>query len=106
MTDSQKILRMEDFEEFVGETFIFSIEGVQQKVEGTLTRITKLSSGNQQEESGTRESFTLDFKFLPEANIGQCLFQVETAGGIPFPPMFLVPRRGDESGWYMDTLFN
>ena len=97
-------LELTDFEGFINETFVFSLEGVEQRVEGVLIRAEKLKTAIPP--GAARVPFVLEFKFPSDANIGQCLFQVETTTGDRFPPMFLVPRANDAEGWYMDATFN
>ena len=53
-----------------------------------------------------RTPFALDFRFPADCDLGQALFEVETAKGQKFPPMFLTPERGGEDGWYMVSFFN
>ena len=104
MPDTKEQLQLSDFDGLVNETFVFSLAGVEEKVEGVLIKAEPLKAGSPP--SAKRDPFVLDFKFPPNANIGQCMFQVETAKGAPLPPMFLVPRGNDEDGWYMDATFN
>jgi len=104
MPDAKAHLELSDFEDLVNETFVFSLEGVEQKAEGVLVKAGPIKSGAHP--GAVREPFLLEFMFASGANIGQCLFEVETAKGDRFPPMFLVPRGNDENGWYMDATFN
>jgi len=101
---SQMPLELSDFLDLVGESFIFSLEGVEPKVEGVLIKAEPFKSGSQP--GAARDSFVLEFKFPTGTNIGQCTFQVKTANGDRFPPMLLVPRAADGEGWYMDATFN
>lgn len=103
MLQTKKHLELADFEGLVNQTFVFSLEGVEQKVEGVLIKAEPIKSGINPE--AEREPFVLEFRFPAGANIGQCLFQVETAKGERLPLMFLVPRGSDEDGWYMDATF-
>ncbi len=103
MPDTLEQLELSDFVDLVNETFVFSLEGVEQKVEGVLIKAEPIKSGGMP--GGGREPFVLDFRFPAGANIGQCVFQVETAKGRQLPPMFLVPRGSDDDGWYMDSSF-
>lgn len=103
MPDTQKCLELSDFKGLVTENFVFSLEGVEQKVEGVLIKAGPIKSGSHA--GSVREPFVLEFRFPAGANLGQCTFQVETARGDRLPPMFLVPRGSDENGWYMDTIF-
>ena len=104
MLESKKHLELADFDGLVNETFVFSLEGVEQKVEGVLIKAEPMKSGTAP--GVAREPFSLEFKFPPGADIGQCLLQAKTAKGEAFPPMFLVPRGADEVGWYMEAIFN
>lgn len=104
--ESKKLLALSDFDSLVNETLVFSLAGIERKFEGVLIKAEPIRSGSRQGAPGKRDPFVLDFKFPPDANIEQCLFQVETSKGEKLPPMFLIPRASDEDGWYMDATFN
>ncbi len=104
MPDAQQILELSDFEGLLNETFVFSLEGVEHKAEGILVKAEPIQAGSFP--GAERIPFMLEFKFPAETNLGQCTFQVETTKGDRLPPMFLVPRRQDAEGWYMDSTFN
>ncbi len=104
MPDTKDLLQLSDFECLLNERFVFSLEGVEQKA---VAELIKAELTHSHPHPGTaRVPFILEFKFPAGTNIGQGLFQVETADGVPFPPMFLVPRGSDEHGWHMDSTFN
>ncbi len=104
MEHSENILKLTDFEDLVGNTFVFSLEGVEQKLEGVLSRAKALAPNGFPD--ALRDPFRLEFRFAPDANLGQCVFQVESPSGEALPPMLLVPRAGGEDGWIMDADFN
>ena len=104
MSVDQHLLELSDYTDHIGETFVFSIENVEEKPHGVLVKAESSKSGKA---AGIdRESFSLQFRFPPEANIGQAVFHLETAGGMQFPPLFLVPRAADEEGWFMHAVIN
>lgn len=104
MADMLEYFQLSDFEALVDEIFVFSMDGVDQKIEGVLIKAELIKSGSCP--GSEREPFVLEFKFPAGVNLGQCTFQVETAKVDRLPPMFLVPRGTDEDGWYMIATFN
>ena len=104
MSDMQESLKLSDFEDLVGESFIISMEGVEQTAKGVLIKAGPIDSETIPD--AEREPFVLDFKFPPGSDFGQGLFQIARIGGRSYPPLFLVPRANDEDGWYMDSVIN
>lgn len=98
-----QLLELSEFDAHVGEVFVFGIEGVAEKAEAIL--IKAVHNGSGKDPNIQREPFTLDFRFPPGANLGQGVFEVETAAGKKFPPIFLVPYAEDQDGWYMTSNF-
>ena len=104
MTSAQKhLLSLTDFKPLLGETFEFSLEGVDEKPRGILIEAKHL--GIDPAPGIDRKPFSLAFQFAPGANIGQCTLQTKhtTKGTVS---MFLVPYAGDHTGWYMESNFN
>ncbi len=104
MFEDVKLLELSEFDGLLGETFVFSLEGVEEKALGVLIKAEHIQSGTHP--GVDRKPFRLDFKFPAGANIGQCVFNAETANGQEFPPIFLIPYKEDEDGWYMNAFFN
>lgn len=104
MSVDQQSLKLSDFADHIGETFVFSIEKVVEKPRGVLEKAEPSKSGSVP--GLGHESFSLQFRFPPDANIGQAVFHLETAGGKKFPPLFLVPSAADDEGWFMHAVVN
>lgn len=102
MEPTEDIPKLADFVDLVGGTFVFNLEGGEQRVEGVLSKA--VASGGYR--GGHREPFNLEFCFAPGANLGQCVLQVESPSGEALSPMLLVPRADGEDGWIMDADFN
>ena len=100
---TQELLHLTDFSDFRHENFVFSMEGVEETVTGELVAVDFLEASAAPDTD--RQPFSLQFKFRPDANIGQCLFHTEhpQKGSIA---VFLVPFKSNDTGWYMEAIFN
>lgn len=96
-------LELGDFEHLLGESFVFSIEGVEQTASGELIQAKTINS-----DSGSdRQPFCLDFKFPADANLGQSIYFAAHEQLPEKVPLFLVPYLNTEGeGWFMTAHFN
>ena len=94
MVEVKEHLELSDFEGLLNEKFVFGIEGVEQTVEGELVKARPIKSDKAP--GFERDPFGLQFRFPPDANIGQCTFltEHEKIGRIA---IFLVPIDNDET---------
>ena len=91
-----------DFEDLLNDVFVFSLDGVEEKLEGELISVKRITSDTGPDVQ--REPFRLRFKLPAGSNVGQCVFRTEHPA-MDATQLLLVPAGQDESGWYMDSTF-
>jgi hypothetical protein len=101
--ETKEHLEFSDFEGLLNDTFVLSIDGVEQTLEAELISAEKVKASGM--EGAKREPFRIQFKLPPASNIGQCTMRVENPV-FGAAEMFLVPVFEDDAGWYMDATFN
>jgi len=97
------VLQHSDFEALVGQSFVFTREGINEEILGKLIIAEK--SDRKTTPDQMRIPFAIEFQLSLEHCLPQGTYSISHER-LKAKNLFFVPVGKDEGGWYMEACFN